>query len=43
MLWHASITSQRLAPRGAVVTTWAGQPGFLAGSRQNHDLGRWRG
>jgi hypothetical protein len=42
MLWHTSHAPQRLSPRGEVVMTWAGQPGSLAGSEKNHDLGRWR-
>jgi hypothetical protein len=42
MLWHASIAPQRFAPRGEVVMTCAGRPGFPAGSEQKHDLGRWR-
>jgi hypothetical protein len=41
MLWHASITPQRLTPRGEIAMTCAGQTDLPAGS-ENHDLGRWR-
>lgn len=42
MLWHTSISPQRLAPRGEVVMTCAGRPGYLASNETNHRLGRWR-
>jgi len=41
MFWHASITSQRPAPRGEAVMTCAGQPSFLDRS-SNHEHQRWR-
>jgi hypothetical protein len=42
MLWHASITPQRLAPRGEAVMTCAGEPGFLDRSTTNQQHQRWR-
>ncbi len=42
MLWHTSIASQRLTPRGEVAMTCAGRPGLLSGSEFKHDPGRWR-
>jgi hypothetical protein len=43
MLWHTSIAPQRLAPRGEIAMTCAGQTGLPVGSAKNHELGRWRG
>jgi len=42
MLWHTSIAAQWLMPRGEVAMACAGRAGFLTGSKDNHDLGRWR-
>lgn len=42
MLWHTSISPQRLTPCGEAAMTCAGLPGTLAGSTEQHDLGRWR-
>jgi hypothetical protein len=43
MFWHASITSQRPAPRGEAVMTCAGRSSFLTLSTMNHEHQRWRG
>ncbi len=42
MLWHASITAQRPAPRGEAVMTCAGQSDFLDRSYTNQEHQRWR-
>ncbi len=42
MLWHTSITSQRLMPRGEVALTCSGRPGVLAGDLASYKLRRWR-
>lgn len=43
MLWHASITVQQAAPRGATVTTCAGRSRPLTLSMMNPEYHRWRG
>ena len=42
MLWHISIASQPLTPRGQVAMTCSERPCFSLGSEFVPELGRWR-